>query len=1054
MSTQAKTSCVVLFFFFLSSCLALTCTTPTGPSMDHALGGLPTSWGLLSNTTKLVVPEFIDPPTQHEKTEACAEIGYTELAQRFWELLCRDFQRSSAEGEAILKHSWQWLYAKSNEMILTSFEIVLGLLIRVWSFVIYVMLYAAWSFVTQWTMHALLLLCLGFLTKISIRALQFVFGDWFVSQCAALLVAAIKLPWTCLKTVFFKPRSGIEKEMAVKGFKTHDINMKPPRDSQLILTWDDGSHAGYATCVRLFDGTNGLVTAAHCRKPGGFVVSTKTGNKIPIGAFKPICADHKADFALFEGPMEWESLLGCKAVAITPMYLIRRGSVSHYRYVDGEWFQRNALLGESVSHEHYNKFALQVLSNTDKGDSGAGYYVGKDLVGIHLGASITENHNAMMPVLPIPGLTIPLYQLETTAPAGKVYSSKIYEDALQSMHRTMDFISSLREKGIEVWGDEDMIDDLEYDPESRHPAVTKESTDGPLNGRTQHRLRNNRPGRTLPRLRHPYTRYRYKLQHYAGSDCRGGGGANRHGIHREDGCQGGTGQSQPTSAEKRAEQAENYRGYFASLYHWEEQPSEVPGFTKAGKLPKYYFAKQKGEPEFGRELVRKHPYLATKTAGFGWPQFGAEAELTSLILQAGRWRSRAAGTEIPSSQARERVINRTVQAYQAVRTPCPIILSTGKLEWSTFRIGMEEAIRSLELDAGVGVPYISLKRPTHRGMIEDPQMLPVITRLVFDRLQKMLETRFEEMTPVELVQNGLCDPIRLFVKGEPHKKAKLEEGRYRLIMSVSLVDQLVARLLFQDQNKREIELWRACPSKPGFGLSTDSQVQEFVEVLARQVGVSQEEVITNWESYLVPTDCSGFDWSVQDWMLQDEMEVRNRLTLNNNDALRRLRSGWLKCLSNSVLCLSDGTLLSQDYPGIQKSGSYNTSSSNSRIRVMCALHTGASWCLAMGDDALESVDGDLSKYSELGLKVEVGKQLEFCSHIFETPTRAIPVNANKMLYKLIFGYNPGSGNVEVIINYLTACLSILNELRHDPELVELLYRDLFIPVEAQKNRGK
>nr|WBR18979.1 P1 protein [Cowpea polerovirus 1] len=482
MSTQAKTSCVVLFFFFLSSCLALTCTTPTGPSMDHALGGLPTSWGLLSNTTKLVVPEFIDPPTQHEKTEACAEIGYTELAQRFWELLCRDFQRSSAEGEAILKHSWQWLYAKSNEMILTSFEIVLGLLIRVWSFVIYVMLYAAWSFVTQWTMHALLLLCLGFLTKISIRALQFVFGDWFVSQCAALLVAAIKLPWTCLKTVFFKPRSGIEKEMAVKGFKTHDINMKPPRDSQLILTWDDGSHAGYATCVRLFDGTNGLVTAAHCRKPGGFVVSTKTGNKIPIGAFKPICADHKADFALFEGPMEWESLLGCKAVAITPMYLIRRGSVSHYRYVDGEWFQRNALLGESVSHEHYNKFALQVLSNTDKGDSGAGYYVGKDLVGIHLGASITENHNAMMPVLPIPGLTIPLYQLETTAPAGKVYSSKIYEDALQSMHRTMDFISSLREKGIEVWGDEDMIDDLEYDPESRHPAVTKESTDGPLNG--------------------------------------------------------------------------------------------------------------------------------------------------------------------------------------------------------------------------------------------------------------------------------------------------------------------------------------------------------------------------------------------------------------------------------------------------------------------------------------------------------------------------------------------------------------------------------------------
>lgn len=369
-------------------------------------------------------------------------------------------------------------------------------------------------------------------------------------------------------------------------------------------------------------------------------------------------------------------------------------------------------------------------------------------------------------------------------------------------------------------------------------------------------------------------------------------------------------------------------------------------------------------------------------------------------------------------------------------------------------IDFKQAVFSLEFDAGIGVPYIAYGKPTHRGWVEDQRLLPVLAQLTFIRLQKMLEVNFEAMGPEELIRNGLCDPIRLFVKGEPHKQAKLDEGRYRLIMSVSLVDQLVARVLFQNQNKREIALWRAVPSKPGFGLSTDEQVLDFVNCLARQVGTTTSEVITNWKDYLTPTDCSGFDWSVADWMLQDDMIVRNRLTIDLNPVTERLRSCWLRCVSNSVLCLSDGTLLAQTYPGVQKSGSYNTSSSNSRIRVMAAFHTGAAWAMAMGDDALESNPADLAAYKRLGFKVEVSGQLEFCSHIFRAPDLALPVNENKMIYKLIFGYEPGSGNAEVVANYLAACFSVLNELRHDPASVELLYSWLVHPVLPQKIPGE
>lgn len=443
--------------------------------------------------------------------------------------------------------------------------------------------------------------------------------------------------------------------------------------------------------------------------------------------------------------------------------------------------------------------------------------------------------------------------------------------------------------------------------------------------------------------------------------------------------------------------------------------------------------------------------MGEKVRGFGWPEFGKEAELKSLRLQTARWLKRAESSKIPSSEDRERVISKTVEAYKNVKSNCPAVTRLNELSWEQFQKSFQPAVHSLELDAGIGVPYIAYGLPTHRGWVEnhERQLLPILAQLTYDRLKKMSQVNFEDMSAEELVQKGLCDPIRVFVKGEPHKQSKLDEGRYRLIMSVSLVDQLVARVLFQEQNKLEITLWRSIPSKPGMGLSTDAQVTEFMSSLSQHVQVPVEDLVYDWEKHVLPTDCSGFDWSVSDWLLQDEMEVRNRLTQNNNDLTKRLRSCWLKCLSNSVLALSDGSLFAQRVPGVQKSGSYNTSSTNSRIRVMCAFHAGASWCVAMGDDALESVDTNLEVYKDLGLKVEVSGQLEFCSHIFEKPDLAIPVNVGKMLYKLIYGYNPECGSIQVLRNYIDACTSVLNELRHDPGMVQLLYSWLLNPVLPQ-----
>lgn len=99
---------------------------------------------------------------------------------------------------------------------------------------------------------------------------------------------------------------------------------------------------------------------------------------------------------------------------------------------------------------------------------------------------------------------------------------------------------------------------------------------------------------------------------------------------------------------------------------------------------------------------------------------------------------------------------------------------------------------------------------------------------------------------------------------------------------------------------------------------------------------------------------------------------------------RTVMQNRAKCLINSILQLSDGTLIGHP-PGLQLSGSFNTSSTNSHMRKMVALLIGALWCFAMGDDSLEEyVAGAKQKYINLGLVCKDYKLVEdafdFCSH--------------------------------------------------------------------------
>lgn len=332
----------------------------------------------------------------------------------------------------------------------------------------------------------------------------------------------------------------------------------------------------------------------------------------------------------------------------------------------------------------------------------------------------------------------------------------------------------------------------------------------------------------------------------------------------------------------------------------------------------------------------------------------------------------------------------------------------------------------MKKDATPGVPWI--KYGLTKGDVWNNYQNIIVDETI-KRIKLLMATKPENMpiTAVDKVKGGFCDPIRVFVKQEPHKQDKIKTGRFRIISVVSMVDELVERVIANLQNETEILLWDMIPSKPGMGVSLDTQTSLLYESLSPLLTEAAEADITAW------------DWSIDGWMI--DMDARARLFLAGHisdpysfepDGVTNLYLNRFDCFSHAVFSLSDGTLFAQQKKGLIKSGSYCTSSSNSRIRVMLSRLIGAKWCIAMGDDSIEQyIEGAAEKYAQLGLNIKFYKRtskesFEFCSMQFEED-KAIPLNWTKTLFRLLCN-NP-SDEFET---------QFRQEMRNSPELQRCL----------------
>lgn len=216
-------------------------------------------------------------------------------------------------------------------------------------------------------------------------------------------------------------------EGCVKGFVHFKVPQKPPGRSVVLLQHEDGSHAGYATCVQTLQGVNALITAEHAWSKAAFVASTSLPHKIKTKDFVCGIVSQTDDFVMVFGPTSWESLLGCKAVPIITADRLAQGPALFYNLgEDGKWQANNAhMVGSAVetTKDGHKVRYITVDSNTKKGDSGTGLFVGKSLVGVHVGWDKQHGVNLAVPIPVIPEWTKPAYEYETTNVRGLLFTS-------------------------------------------------------------------------------------------------------------------------------------------------------------------------------------------------------------------------------------------------------------------------------------------------------------------------------------------------------------------------------------------------------------------------------------------------------------------------------------------------------------------------------------------------------------------------------------------------------------------------------------------------------
>lgn len=270
----------------------------------------------------------------------------------------------------------------------------------------------------------------------------------------------------------------------------------------------------------------------------------------------------------------------------------------------------------------------------------------------------------------------------------------------------------------------------------------------------------------------------------------------------------------------------------------------------------------------------------------------------------------------------------------------------------------------------------------------------VVKNVVFHRFMRLMQGELD------------ADTINLFIKPEPHKLAKLAEGRLRLIAGISLIDSLIDKMIFGDLFDTALQSVGKTPALIGW-----NPYQGNYRIFSNE-----------FPAGAVSVDKSAWDWSVPPWMIDLWLQF-----------MLDMHSGWPEWYLNIIkirfnLLFEEAVFETktlrkkQAIKGIMKSGCFLTillnSLGQSMLHYLCMLKMGLSptlcqpWCL--GDDTIQNGGFDLERYAELmrsygfSPKIQAATRfVEFIGFLMDDE-RVVPAYWKKHLFLLKYLEEPNA----------------------------------------------
>lgn len=214
--------------------------------------------------------------------------------------------------------------------------------------------------------------------------------------------------------------------------------------------------------------------------------------------------------------------------------------------------------------------------------------------------------------------------------------------------------------------------------------------------------------------------------------------------------------------------------------------------------------------------------------------------------------------------------------------------------------------------------------------------------------------------------------FRVFIKDEPHKVAKAQTNRWRMIVASSLPVQMVWRMLFHEQNLALNLMSENIPSKHGFVQCYGGWMRLLADFKAKGIKYSR--------------DISGWDVGAPGFIFKIIGKLRQRWPGVTPSWIRVQEMMYADAYENSTLIFSNGVVVQQNFSGFMKSGLFSTIADNSLamvgIHILASLRSSMNpgYIAATGDDVVQSniSDAYLDELGRLGCRVkEVIPHLEF-----------------------------------------------------------------------------